>query len=376
MISTSRKIVVAPRRHWCFTLNNPTEYYATSVIFSEQVVAACGHRFRYLVFQEETGESGTPHYQGYLELNGTTRLTWLKKNVSAEAHWEHRKGTREQARDYCMKDEGRTNGPWVEGDFNKGGQGKRNDLTGVINLAKTGASAEDIAQSFPILWIKFNKGIRSYMDIIAPARTEPPTIILCYGPTGTGKTKWAYDTHTKLFRKPCGNKWFDGYSGGNVILLDDFFGAASKMSLPYLLQLLDRYPIRVEVKGGSCMVLATTIVITSNYHPRKWYTWDDREESYRALARRIHTIYYFAEFGTPPMECSHDFFFCNYETGYSADAFCCEKTQEIDFDSQSHSQDPICPETPTAHQPSLDSDDEEAQKDCYIISSSEMNYCK
>lgn len=98
-------------------------------------------------------------------------------------------------------------------------------------------------------------------------------------------------------RKAPDSRWFDGYDGHPVLLLDDFSGASSKMSLSYTLQLLDRYPITVEVKGDSVPLLATKIFITTNNHPSTWYKWTNRRIQYAALARRVHFVVCFDEDG-------------------------------------------------------------------------------
>lgn len=62
------------------------------------------------------------------------------------------------------------------------------------------------------------------------------------------------------------------------------------MSLSYLLQLLDRYPITVEVKGSYAVLAATKIIVTTNIHPKLWYDYSQREEQYQALCRRFTTV--------------------------------------------------------------------------------------
>lgn len=262
-MTETRKIVKAPRRFWCFTLNNPT---CSAEDCQQKIMDACTDRFRYLVFQLEVGESNTPHYQGYLELTKTVRITWLVKNIF-QAHWTPRYATRDAARIYCMK-EPRISGPYECGEWELH-PGKRTDLDAVSAMVKSGASAPAIADAYPNTWLRYSKGIRSLISVLQKPRTEVPTIILCYGKTGTGKTKWCYDNYPELYRKPCDTRWFDQYCGDDTLLLDDFGGASSKMSLLYLLQLLDRYAIQVEIKGDYVAMLATTIVITTNYHPKK-----------------------------------------------------------------------------------------------------------
>ncbi len=344
--------LTAQRRNWCFTKNNPEQPFTTHATFANAIQIACGQRFRYLVFQLEKSATGTLHYQGYLELSRPVRLSWLIKNLF-QAHWSGRLGTRDQARNYCMKDDTRVpdSGPWEIGDFKAGGQGTRNDLNMVADSVKSGSSAAVIADEFPAQWIKFSKGIRSLINILQPARTIAPTVYLCYGLTGTGKTKWAHDNFPELYKKPCDTRWFDGYSGQRTVLLDDFSGAASKMSLNYVLQLLDRYPLLVEIKGDYTQFLAVNIIITTNIHPRLWYNYAKRMSQYHALARRFTKVLWFKKFGTPHIEVSHGYYFENYWEDCGDDEYLLEKTQPMDSQVICSDSDDepavIIPDTPT-----------------------------
>lgn len=95
--------------HWCFTLNNPKQPDGQK--FLELVTDPDeGWGVEYLVFQLERGKKEkTPHYQGYCEFTKAERMTSIKKkgHEADRCHWEKRKGTPAQARDYCMKAEGR-----------------------------------------------------------------------------------------------------------------------------------------------------------------------------------------------------------------------------------------------------------------------------
>jgi len=59
--------------YWTFTLNN---YDSERIELFEQTLQ---HECDWYIFQEEVGESGTPHYQGTLKLKNRKRLTELKK---------------------------------------------------------------------------------------------------------------------------------------------------------------------------------------------------------------------------------------------------------------------------------------------------------
>jgi len=64
---------MAPAKHWCFTLNNPT---VDDAMVYEMV--SCWP-IEYVAVQREVGESGTEHLQGYVEFEKPQRLSSIKK---------------------------------------------------------------------------------------------------------------------------------------------------------------------------------------------------------------------------------------------------------------------------------------------------------
>jgi len=117
-------------RDYCFTIHCSEGWLFDDSDF---------HIAKYLVLQlEECPETGSLHYQGWIELNTKTRRTRVKEILKANhAHLEKRRGTREQARDYCMKEESRVDGPWEYGAWSASpGRGKRTDLDDFVSFLK------------------------------------------------------------------------------------------------------------------------------------------------------------------------------------------------------------------------------------------------
>lgn len=256
-----------------------------------------------------------------------------------------------------MKDVTRTAGPWEYGDWNLGGSGRRTDILAVHKRILDGATEADVCSEFPETFVKYHSGLNRMILLNIPKRTVAPEVLLLFGPTGTGKTKYAYDHYPHLYRKPCDSKWFDGYLNQTILLLDDFGGAMSKMGLLYLLQLLDRYPLIVEAKGKYVGMVATTIIITTNYHPLLWYDYQKRQESYDALKRRIHNVMYFRTFGEAPVCCDLDDFYGKYWEGRPADQFCVPK--ELSTVSTELDDEESADFTPSSSEDSDDDSDEE-----------------
>jgi len=251
-------------RNWVFTLNNP---------LAERVgddPADWDHSaFRYLVYQLELGESGTAHWQGYVSFAKNVRLGVLKE-LSPRANWDLRRGTHEQARAYCTKDEGRLDGPYEYGDPPVH-QGERSDI------ATTWAMLKAKASDFEILEV--NPGAMRYARGIAWARQAVPVVqrswktevFVYWGTSGSGKSFRAFaEAGPNAYSKPPATKWFDGYTGQENVVFDEFLGNWFDVST--LLRLLDAYPMAVEPKGGTYIpFLARRLWITTNIEPLRWY---------------------------------------------------------------------------------------------------------
>lgn len=267
-------------KYWCFTLNNYTQAQVNIIRDSIEL-----EQFTYVCFGFEVGESGTPHLQGYLECKKRYRFNQIKRFLCIdELHLERRKGTAQQAKVYCQKD-----GTFEEyGEISKG-QGYRSDLEALHEDLKNGMSIVDISNEHFSSFVKYQKGINGYLLFNLPERRWMPSNIVYYGPTGTGKTRAVVDNSTNLYIHP-GGPWFDGYYGQPQVLFDDFGG--SEFKLTYLLKLLDRYPMRVPVKGGFVQWVPREIYITSNQDPKFWFA-NAHPEHVRALFRRFSFVFRF-----------------------------------------------------------------------------------
>lgn len=98
-------------KYWCFTVQE-----AQIPLFE---VPVDHEAFSYCVYQkEQCPQTGRLHLQGYLVLKTQTRFLQVKAMFSpCQLHLESRKArTHKPARDYCMKEDTRVDGPWEFGE--------------------------------------------------------------------------------------------------------------------------------------------------------------------------------------------------------------------------------------------------------------------
>lgn len=265
-------------RNFVFTLNNYTPAEEDDIkTFSEEKAV-------YLIYGREVGDNGTPHLQGYIELARRTRFQGIHARFP-RMHIEARRGTQAEATQYCRKD----------GDFVELGvarvQGHRSDVEGFIEEVKTGKSDWQLLETHPREFARFNRlpdRVRyAKCEHLAIERHSQPVRVVCYwGDAGVGKTRRIYseesfgDIYSPDMSK---STWYDGYNGQDVLVLDDFYG---QIKYSDLLHVLDRYYLRLPVKGTFTFKAWIRVYFTSNKHPRDWY----RRGFPWALERRFDLI--------------------------------------------------------------------------------------
>lgn len=241
---------------------------------------------KYVIFQvEKAPDTGRLHIQGYMELKKRMRLTGLKKKFGDKVHFERRKGSAQQAADYCKKDESRVTGPFEVGTISQ--PGKRNDLLAAKRKIDEGCSELELAEEHFTTWCRNYKALARYQSMKrAKFEDIPKDVTVYWGDAGTGKSRAVVEKEGyNIYSKPDG-QWFDGYEGQEAVVFDDFTG---DLNLGQFLKVLDRYPMKVPVKGGFVNWIPKRIYITSNLSPEEWYPKASSAQ-HAAIRRRIGNI--------------------------------------------------------------------------------------
>lgn len=261
----------------------------------------------YIVAQAEFAPStGRLHIQGYLECK--ERWTFHKVRGSVfegympGAQIAVARGSAKQNKEYCTKAASRV--PRTEpveigdpsGDTGETHQAGK-ALDRIFADIKAGDSLEEIVDKYGFgVFVRHERSLKSAMCTWGKRRSAMPKVVLLIGPSGSGKSRWVDRVYPRRYRMTFGNggnsAWFDGYNGEDVIELSEFRG---QLQLAFMLDLLDRYELKVQTKGGTTQCVSSTIVITSNEEPSEWYpAMENRDEKLKPLLRRIE------EFGSRP----------------------------------------------------------------------------
>jgi len=291
--------------NYIFTVNNPrlTEDEFAKRMIKEHFPGCAG-----LVFQLERGANGTLHYQGVLRLKSKLRTQGVKNKFrSADIKgWVESCVDLDAAVLYVTKDDTRVKGPWTYGNIptvddiearkktKKKHGGKRTDLDAVAEDVMAGKNMVQVATAHPTSFIKYSKGITALADLLQKKERNWMTeLYIFWGPTNTGKSwraeqmaKGTTTFHMAVAGQKSATAWWDMYNGQETVIINDFYG---EIPLSQMLNIIDRYPFQVQVKGSFRVFLAKRVIITSNSYWKDWYEeeFKKRPQHVDAFARRI-----------------------------------------------------------------------------------------
>lgn len=255
--------------------------------------------------------------QGMTEPEIRQAFGWPADPRDARVYLRPMYGAFEQSEEYCEKEDTRVAGTGVRVGLRpgmgvqqrharqmRGGGGGVDDMEVIevgrkpkpnapnewkeaVALAESGVSMKQMILAYPRISIQFWNGInrvKEHMEPPAPIRDE----VVCWlywGPTGTGKTHRACTQDNLDPREwviiPTGSKWFPGYVGQKRIILDEFGGSFGYQrdldNINYFKTVTDKYPLKVEVKGGHADAKWTEVIVTSQLPLSAW--WPDYRRS-------------------------------------------------------------------------------------------------
>ena len=281
------------RRRYCITLNNPTvsDCLRWDAVLLEGNLAEAAQDLTFFIVQTEKGESGTVHYQGYVELKRAVEWSVIKRIFGERIHVEASRGNAMSNIRYCTKLEGR----YVDDETiclrASWGRAKRSsgDIMCAVKIMN-GAKLKDIVKDHPLFVLKNKSKVEAMISYVKGPRMCLPKMTILIGKTGVGKSRYVlekFGSGAYWVDPPADGKvWFGGYCGQDVAVFDDFH--AGWFQLTHLLRIMDRYPLQVAPKGGQVPFNSGTMVFTSNVDCKDWYkSYSGLPEHKEALERRI-----------------------------------------------------------------------------------------
>lgn len=267
-------------RLWCFT-NFDLDFKYQEYLDSTTA--------EYVAYAEEIcPKTKKLHHQGFVYFNGARGSMKQVAKQLGKCHVAPCKGNIDQNEDYCSKQ-----GTLMEFGT-KPKQGFRNDLEAIKDsILEQKLSVDEICIQNPNLYHQYGRTLNKLEDIALRKRfrTEMTKCEWIYGQTGTGKSHYAFkdynpETH---YVYPNDGGWWDGYTGQDVVIINEFRGG---IMYSELLELLDKWPKTVRRRGREPVpFLAKLVIITSSLSPRKVYhNIEHKADSIDQLLRRIKLV--------------------------------------------------------------------------------------
>lgn len=260
----------------------------------------------YIVNLEKCPSTGRMHLQGYIQFDTKKRMETVKKIWGNTTRCAVSEGSDEQNYAYCSKTDSRVDGPWERGvrrsepgrhEKRKGGA--TDSLKYVIEWCREHSVAEAYnIPEFSVVLLQYGRRLKEMelewrrLKYMGTVRTVEVTVLI--GPPGCGKTPVAAEMcggWGLLYRLPsCKDNvpWFDGYNGEKALVIDDI--EPNQFNWNWLLQILEGYPLQVQVKGTMAVCCWDKVLITSNYPIEQWFDWKTHNKD--ALTKRIKCIRY------------------------------------------------------------------------------------
>jgi len=263
------------QRRFCFTWNNyplDAETQLRSLAERKRIV--------YMVVGRERGLSGTPHLQGYMHFEHPIGFGALKR-ILPTVHFERARGSGRENQVYCTKD-----GDFFEiGEVPADSGAKTKEVWRDLLAAAEAGRWDEIKETQPRIWIAFRERLLSMRipdSKVLDGETQNEWWV---GPTGSGKSRLAWEKYGDICYQKQLNKWWDGYDAQPVVVIEEW-SPKNDVTASSLKIWADRYPFSAQIKGGMLQkIRPQKIIVISNYRIEDCFC-DSRDAA--PIARRFN----------------------------------------------------------------------------------------
>ncbi len=280
-------------RRVCLTLNNPSSVDSIQwhkVLLLGNQSGDSSKDITFFVVQSETSESGTFHYQAYVEFRKAVGIRVIQAIFGHRVHVEKARGSSASSIIYCTKVSTRCTDD-VRSIAGCWGRAKQSGNTLMaVSAVMRGEDMSDVLEKFPVEVMKYGAKLEVLICRRVGRRNKVPIVTILTGVTGSGKSVYAQTVWPKAYwvAPPAsgGRVWWGGYCCEDVCVFDDFTSGWFKLT--NLLRFIDSHPLKVAPKGSQVEFNSGHLVFTCNIDPCDWYSgYGGKSEHKDALERRI-----------------------------------------------------------------------------------------
>lgn len=251
----------------------------------------------YVCVSQERHEDGNPHLHAFVQYS--EKQTYYKKTcfdimneserIIYHGNYQTAKYS-DAARNYVMKDDNFIEHGLYQSNNQSSVQKRAQENKRILETALPELVNNGEISIYSYQALRTAKNLYTLDSLVVPDYM-PKECIWIYGSTGIGKSRYIRDNHGGQFFSKSQNKWWDGYNGEKIVLIDDFDLKGEHLG-HYLKIWADCYSFTAEIKGGSIKPVIDKLYITSQYLPRDiWCQGNDQEkwdnELRKAVERRF-----------------------------------------------------------------------------------------
>lgn len=163
----------------------------------------------------------------------------------------------------------------------------------IVSQIQIGVPLRDLALQHPGMMSRHLRFAQWLTAEVSVPRSKLPFVVDIHGTSGSGKSQFASRTVAPdLTFWAWSTAWYDGLRADHQVMILDDIRPSQHIAPNFFLRVLDRYPLRLPIKGVSVNVDCPVVILTSALPPAAfWQQLGDihrTTEGYRQFSRRLN----------------------------------------------------------------------------------------